>query len=221
MKGYLRLSLRELLLFSALVACFYSIFFAPNNQTVVTHTGRELDVVLLGDGYFCVTSTALEGDFHYTRRGRMVLNANRQLILDTGAARWEDELILEPSITLPEWGNDIRVSPIGRVECRDRRADRVVAIGEIQVVRFQNPAGLKGVLPGVYRETSVSGPPDFVGHARLANNVVKQGWIESVSPTLSSQALCAIVAFAAMLSVVLSLHWMLLQARRTWGKAYR
>ena len=214
MKDYLRLSLREMLLFSALFACFCSKWFEPNRETVIMHTGRELDVVLLGDGFFCVTSTALDGDFHYTRRGRLTLNANRQLILDTGAARWEDELILEPTITVPEWANDIRISPFGLVECRDSKSERVGRLGEIQTVRFQNPAGLKEALPGIYRDTSVSGPPVFVGLALSINDVIKQGWIESASPTLSFHVLCAITVFAAVLCAALTLHWKIQLGRR-------
>jgi len=177
-----RLSLRELLLATTLVAWLAYELSTSDNRASIVQTDRELDVALLGEGYFCVSNQLFHGGLGYTRRGRLALGASRELILDTGAKGWEEQLVIEPTICIPESAKEVRISPTGLVECTDRDTLLVEKFGRIQITRFAQPDALEQILPGVYLVTASSGLGLTVELTDGDRDLIKQGWIEHQAP---------------------------------------
>ncbi len=126
---------------------------ASTNKVFATgdldNTGRPLDVAITGDGFFQVTMP--NGETRYTRDGSFQTNANGQLVTVNGYS-------IEPAITIPANAVQIDVGKDGTVSITDD-AGTQSSIGTLQLVRFQNPAGLTNEGDNLYAETVASGTP--------------------------------------------------------------
>jgi flagellar basal body rod protein FlgG len=195
MKCWLRLSLWELFLITTLAAGVAYAWSNARRPPVVERTDRELDIALLGDGYFCVCSDLFDGfDFAYTRRGRFELDAARQIVVESAAERLEDELILSPSICIPESAGEVRISPTGLVECVDKDTQEIEAFGRIQITRFARPEELEEVMPGLYRQTAASGRAQDMELSEDGRDFIKQGWIERTPPRFGPSTIAVMLA---------------------------
>jgi flagellar basal-body rod protein FlgG len=113
------------------------------------NTGRPYDVAITGDGFFQVTMPT--GETRYTRDGALQTNANGQLVTVNGYA-------IEPAITIPDTAVQVDIGKDGTVSITDA-AGTQSSIGTLQLVRFQNPAGLTSEGDNLYAETVASGTP--------------------------------------------------------------
>lgn len=113
-------------------------------------TGRALDVFIDGDGFFSVTLP--DGGQAYSRVGNLqVDNTGRLVMPGTG-------YVLEPAITFPEDTIDIDISATGEVSVSTAGAGSS-AVGQLQLVTFLNPSGLKYNGSGMYQKSNASGEP--------------------------------------------------------------
>ena len=113
-------------------------------------TDRNLDMAIAGDGFFQVTLD--DGSFAYTRDGAWQMDQNGQLVTSDGYQP-------QPPITIPNNANEIVVSQAGIVSCSIGTNSEQTQLGQIQLVKFQNPSGLKAIGHNLYRETNASGAP--------------------------------------------------------------
>jgi flagellar basal-body rod protein FlgG len=124
-------------------------------QGSFNNTGAPLDLAIQGDGFFQVQAF-LEGQDMtvYTRAGNFAVNANGEVVLANSlGAR------LEPSITIPPDAVDIAISQQGLVQVRVSGATEFSDLGQIQLAKFINSAGLKQIGQNLYQESPASGPP--------------------------------------------------------------
>ena len=113
-------------------------------------TDRQLDMAIAGDGFFQVTLD--DGSLAYTRDGAWQMDANGQIVTSDGYQ-------LQPPITIPTNAKDITVSQAGIVSCTTGTNSEQTQLGQIQLVKFQNPSGLLAIGHNLYRETQSSGTP--------------------------------------------------------------
>lgn len=113
-------------------------------------TDRSLDMAIAGDGFFQITLD--DGSFAYTRDGAWQMDQNGQLVTSDGYQ-------LQPPITIPNNANEIVISQAGIVSCSVGTNSEQTQLGQIQLVKFQNPSGLKAIGHNLYRETNASGTP--------------------------------------------------------------
>ena len=113
-------------------------------------TDRQLDMAIAGDGFFQITMD--DGSIAYTRDGAWQMDANGQLVTSDGYQ-------LQPPITIPINAKDITVSQAGIVSCSTGTNSEQTQLGQIQLVKFQNPSGLLAIGHNLYRETQASGTP--------------------------------------------------------------
>lgn len=116
-------------------------------------TQNPLDVAIVGDGFFQVTSV-IDGNETtvYTRAGNFTKNANGQLVLNNS-----NGVRLEPPITIPQNATQIDIGQDGRVFVTE--AGTQTEVGQIQLARFINPAGLLQIGRNLYQATQASGEP--------------------------------------------------------------
>ena len=116
------------------------------------HTGNEFDMAIDSEiGFFKILLP--NGQFAYTRDGAFKIDSNQQVVTSNG-------YLLEPEIKLPPGAlkNTFSVSKDGLVTVKVGDNIRPVQIGQIELYRFVNPAGLQAVGENLYQETVASGP---------------------------------------------------------------
>jgi flagellar basal-body rod protein FlgG len=111
-------------------------------------TNRPLDLMIEGKGFFSVQT---EDGITYTRDGAFTKNPNGVLVDRHGNA-------VQPQIIIPPEATGVGISEKGVVEISLVTGERQ-NIGQIEIVNFINPAGLKAIGKNQYVTTPASGAP--------------------------------------------------------------
>lgn len=120
-------------------------------QGTLQETGRDLDLAIQGDGFFQVALP--DGTTAYTRDGAFRLDSQGELVNTDG-------LKLTPNITIPQNIISLTIGKDGTVTGTTAAAPQTsTSIGQLQLARFPNPAGLSSEGGNIYRETASSGAP--------------------------------------------------------------
>jgi flagellar basal-body rod protein FlgG len=121
------------------------------SQGTVVSTGNPLDVMIEGDGFFQLRMP--DGTIKYTRDGSFKMDADRAVVTSQGYR-------LEPEITIPEDAVELSVSRDGIVSVMVSGDDaNVQEIGQIELARFPNAAGLTARGGNIFSESPASGTP--------------------------------------------------------------
>jgi flagellar basal-body rod protein FlgG len=113
-------------------------------------TANPLDLVIEGEGFFQILQS--DGDMTYTRDGNLHLDRYGNIVTSNGDK-------LDPQITIPVDQVGISVGSDGSVSVKMDGQSEPQVIGRIELVRFQNPSGLKAVGRNLFMETPASGQP--------------------------------------------------------------
>ncbi len=144
-------------------------------------TGRTLDVMIEGDGFFKVTTeTELGGGTAYTRAGNFTLNSDGELVMANDQGRR-----LSPAIQIPADAEKISISASGKVEVLQPGDIAPQEVGQIEIATFINPSGLATVGENLWIETAASGTPQSGEPATENRGKLLQGFLEgsNVDPT--------------------------------------
>ncbi len=123
------------------------------SQGTTEQTNNPLNLLIEGDGFFQVRRT--DGGVGYTRDGSFYVSAEGALVNTDG-------LYLEPQIFLPDDIRQLVISPDGVVAATFSDGGAPEELGQIEVARFLNPAGLESSGRNTFSSTVASGQP-FVG----------------------------------------------------------
>ena len=115
-------------------------------------TGRELDLAIVGDGFFPVQDGA---QTLYTRNGAFTINADGDIVL----ASADRGRLLEPPITVPLDTENITINADGVVFAKQAGVVQLNQIGQIQLARFINPQGLIQLGENLFGASDASGTP--------------------------------------------------------------
>ncbi len=138
-------------------------------------TGRELDVMIEGDGFFGVRVLSGQGDgLAYTRTGKFFTNKDGNLVLNSG-----DGYKLDPPITIPTDATHIDISQDGRVFATVPGSTSPQDQGQIQLTRFTNPQGLIQIGGNLYQRSDASGEPIVGNPAADGNGNLRQNFLET------------------------------------------
>jgi flagellar basal-body rod protein FlgG len=149
------------------------------DQGSLQSTGNISDVAIQGEGFFRVLQ--YDGSYAYTRDGSFKIDANRQLVNSNG-------LKVLPEITFPEGyrQDTINISQDGRVTVRVADLDDPVDVGQVELYKFQNPAGLSAIGENLYKQTpasgtSIAGRPGFEGFGKSIHKFLEMSNVSTVS----------------------------------------
>ncbi len=121
------------------------------SQGTVISTGNPLDLMIEGDGFFQVRLA--DDTIKYTRDGSFKMDAERNVVTSAGYR-------LEPAVQLPEDALELSVSRDGIISVIVQGDDsRVQEIGQLELARFPNSAGLMARGGNLMGETPASGRP--------------------------------------------------------------
>lgn len=152
-------------------------------QGQVNRTDEELDVAIVGDGFFSVENE--NGDTLYTRDGGFKRGPTGQLTTSQG-------MTLEPGITVPTEANAIVINEGGIIAFL--RDSVEVGTAQLQLSRFNNPSGLAALGGNLFRETSASGAPELGDPGTESFGTIRQGFLENSNVNIVQEMVNMIVA---------------------------
>lgn len=150
-------------------------------QGSLLDTGRQLDLAIVGDGFFIVSDINAPGGLLYTRNGQFARNADGQLVI----ASADRGRVLNPPITIPPDTININVSSDGQVAVTQPSSATPTIVGTIQLARFLNNEGLLQQGDSFYSPTDASavalpGQPGQLGLGTIRQNFLEASNTEPV-----------------------------------------
>jgi len=148
-------------------------------QGALQSTGNVSDMAIQGEGFFRVQ--LIDGTYGYTRDGSFKIDSNGQVVNSNGYR-------LMPEVTLPE--NFIResltISQDGRITVKVAGNDENLQVGQMEIYRFVNPAGLSNIGENLMKESNASGPsiagrPGFDGMGKTIQKFLEMSNVSVVN----------------------------------------
>jgi flagellar basal-body rod protein FlgG len=155
------------------------------SQGNITPTGNPLDVCIEGNGFFQISLP--DGTTGFTRDGALKLSGEGRIVTTDG-------YFLYPEITIPSDATEVSVAADGKISVRTVGQDEPQEIGEIELVRFVNPSGLKAIGRNLLVTTPASGEP-IVGSPGLEGlGKINQGYLELSNVDVVTEMVNMIIA---------------------------
>jgi len=147
-------------------------------QGPLQSTGNVSDMAIEGEGFFRVLN--LDGTYAYTRDGSFKIDDNGQLVTSDGY-KVLPELVLPPNFVR----DSLAISQDGRVTVKVAGNDNPILVGQIELYRFVNPAGLEAVGQNLFKVTNASGNaiagrPGFDGMGRVEQKFLEMSNVSVV-----------------------------------------
>ena len=143
-----------------------------HTQGSMIQTKNALDVAVQGEGMFQVLQP--DGTMAYTRDGSLKMSVNRELVTANGEP-------LQPSIVIPQDAESISIGEDGVVTVQPYGNAQETTVGQIQLARFVNYAGLEPAGRNLYRETAASGQALVVNTTEDGAGALAQGALEAAN----------------------------------------
>jgi flagellar basal-body rod protein FlgG len=126
------------------------------SQGTIETTSNPLDIAIQGNGFFQFSMP--DGTFAYGRAGNLHADNEGNLVDPNGRK-------LEPEIVLPEGTTKVIIKQDGTVQATvtnsSDNSTETQEIGQIALVKFYNPGGLKSIGQNLFVETDASGAPSI------------------------------------------------------------
>ncbi|MBM3327488.1 MAG: flagellar basal-body rod protein FlgG [Calditrichaeota bacterium] len=154
-------------------------------QGNILPTGNPLDLSIDGVGFFQVAKP--DGTVVYSRDGSLKISP-------TGAIVTSDGYNIEPPITIPADTADVMIARDGTVSVTLIGETEPQTLGQVELARFVNPAGLHSLGQNLYKETVASGPPILGNPGSDGMGLISQGFLESSNVQIVEEMVAMIVA---------------------------
>jgi flagellar basal-body rod protein FlgG len=154
-------------------------------QGTLTQTSNPMDLAISGDGFFQVTLP--DNRVAYTRDGSLKINPEGVLVTTNGYP-------LEGDIRVPENAQQVMVSQDGIVSALLVGQTQPQEIGQLEMARFINPAGLSSMGQNLYTETVASGQPIRGEAGKDGFGQLEQGYLESSNVSVIEEMVQMITA---------------------------
>jgi len=139
-------------------------------QGNMINTENALDIAIDGPGFLQITQS--DGTVAYTRDGGFKISATGQVVTANG-----DSLI--PAIVIPDNASSITIGRDGIVSVEIVAGGGQQQLGQINLARFINPAGLQPMGQNLYKETASSGAPQVLVPGQAGAGFLRQGMLEA------------------------------------------
>jgi len=139
-------------------------------QGNMVNSQNPLDLAIAGDGHFQILQA--DGTTAYTRDGNFKVSATGQLVTSNGAP-------LQPAIAIPVTAASVTIGRDGTVSVELQGGAGQQVLGQIQIARFLNPAGLQSAGQNLMLQTPASGVPQVVAPGTAGAGTLMQGTLEA------------------------------------------
>jgi flagellar basal-body rod protein FlgG len=148
-------------------------------------TKNPLDLQIEGNGFFPVQTSS--GQIAYTRDGSFKKDPSGRIMDKNGN-------VLQPEITIPPGTSGIDIGPGGVVTVSVGESTEPQVIGQIQLVSFVNPAGLKSLGKNLYMPSNASGVPIQGTPGETGLGELAQGQLEASNVNIVEEMVNMITA---------------------------
>ena len=128
-----------------------------------------------------------DGTTAYTRSGNMSKDSQGRLVTADG-------YYYEPQITIPTNATGVTISAEGVVSATLPNQSATQAVGQIQLARFVNPAGLESSGSSLFKETEASGTPTVTNPGTDGAGTLQQNYLEMSNVQVVEEMVNLIVA---------------------------
>ena len=174
-------------------------------------TGNPYDVAVQGPGYFRIQQA--DGTDAYTRSGNFSLSPQGQFVT-------QDGLVVQPGIAIPQNTISVTINAQGQVNATVAGNTTPQTVGQLELTRFPNEAGLNAIGSNLYLETPASGSPQAGVPGSVGYGTIQQGYLET-SNVNSVDEITALItaqrAYEMNSKVISAADQMLQQAARLGG----
>ncbi len=139
-------------------------------QGDLKQTSNPYDVAIQGSGYFRIQQA--DGTDAYTRSGNFSLSPQGQLVTQDGQ-------VVQPGIAIPQNTLAVQINAQGQVNATVAGNNTPQTVGQLELTRFPNEAGLNGIGNNLYLETPASGSPQAGVPGSTGYGTVQQGFLET------------------------------------------
>lgn len=139
------------------------------SQGELVSTGNAADIAIKGDGFLRVILA--DGREAYTRDGSFKISAEGAIITSDGN-------LLDPEITIPADASQVTIDGSGTVSVSFGAGGEAQVIGQIELARFINPAGLHALGQNLYLPTDATGDPVPGTPGQDGYGSIAQGYLE-------------------------------------------
>lgn len=155
------------------------------SQGSYQNTDNPLDWVIEGDGFFQVLLP--NNEIAYTRNGSFKLDRDGNIVTANG-------YYLEPQVTIPEDALEIMISEDGIISVSLAGEIDPVEVGNIEISKFVNPAGLRAIGKNLFLPTAASGDPLNGDPGDDDYGIIHQGMLEMSNVNLVEEMVNMITA---------------------------
>ena len=141
-------------------------------QGDLSSTSNPYDVAIQGPGYFHITQP--NGTDAYTRAGNFALSPEGQIVTDKGYT-------VAPGISVPNNALTVTVNAQGQVQATIPGQTAPQTLGQLELVRFPNEAGLQAQGDNLFMETPSSGAPQSGLPGSTGYGTIQQGFLETAN----------------------------------------
>lgn len=142
-------------------------------QGAFLDTGEELDVAIVGNGFFQVTDT--DGQTVFTRAGNFSLNRDGNLVIGSAAVG----RMVQPNITIPPDADSISIGADGVVQVTLPSQTTPSQVGQLELATFVNPEGLLKLGENLFAETEASGTAQTGIPGQTGIGILRSGFLEA------------------------------------------
>jgi flagellar basal-body rod protein FlgG len=155
-------------------------------QGSIRNTNNPFDLLIQGPNtFFQVVDPT--GATVYTQDGSFNQDGNGNLVNANG-------YLIEPPVQIPSGASQISVSPDGKIMAQLPGSTQPAEVGQIELARFVNPAGLESLGSNVFSPTAASGDPIIGTPASVGFPQVAQGSLELSNVDVVDEMVNLIVA---------------------------
>ena len=148
-------------------------------------TGEPLDVAIDGLGFIEVTRE--DGTPAYTRAGKLRTNVDGLLAAQDGSP-------LAGRIEIPSDARRVEIQANGRVVGVVGDDEQTVELGQIDLIKFANPAGLRAAGANLYVADTTAGEPQIAAPGEMGMGSLKQGYLEASNVQMADELVTMMVA---------------------------
>src|SRR5882724_13710960 len=133
-------------------------------------TSNPYDVAIQGSGFFRIQQA--DGTDAYSRSGNFSLSPQGQLVT-------QDGLVVQPGIAIPQNTLTVTINAQGQVNALVAGNSTAQTVGQLELTRFPNEAGLNAIGNNLYLETPSSGSPQAGVPGSIGSGTLQQGYLET------------------------------------------
>lgn len=146
--------------------------YRVSSQGDLKNTSNPYDLAIQGAGFFRIQMP--DGTDAYTRAGSFGLSPDGQIVTDQGYT-------VAPGIAVPANTLSVTVNAQGQVQATIPGQTAPQTLGQLELVRFPNDAGLNALGGNLLAETQASGSPQAGVPGSTGYGTIQQGYLETAN----------------------------------------